>query len=127
MIRRCRIIRAIETSGSSFSTTNCRRKHDDYVFYIFSAAVIGEDPEHFGFKFNPPLFKADAEAEKAQPKLNSEIPLAGTPDDDGQVAHNLSEADRLPAGGGACQGTERLSQPPRFTCDLNAFLSPAIS
>ncbi len=27
----------------------------DYVFYIFSAAVIGEDPKHFGFKFNPPL------------------------------------------------------------------------
>jgi hypothetical protein len=30
----------------------------DYVFYIFSAAVIGEDPQHFGFKFNPPLFKS---------------------------------------------------------------------
>lgn len=28
----------------------------DYVFFIFSAAVIGEDPQHFGFKFNPPLF-----------------------------------------------------------------------
>ncbi|WP_333874608.1 transglycosylase SLT domain-containing protein [Methylobacter sp.] len=27
----------------------------DYVFYIFSAAVIGEDPKHFGFKFSPPL------------------------------------------------------------------------
>lgn len=27
----------------------------DYVFYIFSAAVIGEDPIHFGFKFKPPL------------------------------------------------------------------------
>jgi len=27
----------------------------DYVFYIFSAAVIGENPKHFGFKFNPPL------------------------------------------------------------------------
>jgi membrane-bound lytic murein transglycosylase D len=27
----------------------------DYVFYIFSAAVIGEDPKHFGFKFNPLL------------------------------------------------------------------------
>jgi len=27
----------------------------DYVFYIFSAAVIGEDPKHFGFKFTPPL------------------------------------------------------------------------
>lgn len=33
----------------------------DYVFYIFSAAVIGEDPQHFGFKFSPPLFKADAD------------------------------------------------------------------
>jgi len=27
----------------------------DYVFYIFSAAVIGEDPKHFGFNFKPPL------------------------------------------------------------------------
>ncbi len=27
----------------------------DYVFYIFSAAVIAEDPRHFGFNFNPPL------------------------------------------------------------------------
>lgn len=42
----------------------------DYVFYIFSAAVIGEDPEHFGFKFNPPLFKADAEV-KAGRSLSS--------------------------------------------------------
>ena len=32
----------------------------DYVFYIFAAAVIGEDPQHFGFKFNPPLFNAEA-------------------------------------------------------------------
>jgi soluble lytic murein transglycosylase-like protein len=30
----------------------------DYVFYIVSAAVIGEDPAHFGFNFNPPLFNA---------------------------------------------------------------------
>lgn len=30
----------------------------DYVFMIFSAAVIGEDPHHFGFKFNPLLFQA---------------------------------------------------------------------
>jgi soluble lytic murein transglycosylase-like protein len=29
----------------------------DYVFYIFSAAVIGEDPKHFGFKFDPPLLQ----------------------------------------------------------------------
>ena len=27
----------------------------DYVFYIFSAAVIGEDPEYFGFGFKNPL------------------------------------------------------------------------
>ncbi|OAI24083.1 FHA domain-containing protein [Methylomonas koyamae] len=27
----------------------------DYVFYIVSAAVIGEDPKHFGFDFKPPL------------------------------------------------------------------------
>ncbi len=32
----------------------------EYVFYIFSAAVIGEDPQHFGFKFNPPLFNVEA-------------------------------------------------------------------
>ncbi len=27
----------------------------DYVFYIFAAAVIGEDPKHFGFNFKAPL------------------------------------------------------------------------
>jgi len=27
----------------------------DYVLYIFSAAVIGEDPLHFGFGFRPPI------------------------------------------------------------------------
>ena len=27
----------------------------DYVFYIFAAAVIGEDPRYFGFKFSPPF------------------------------------------------------------------------
>ena len=37
----------------------------DYVFYIFSAAVIGEDPQLFGFKFPPPLFQAAAEGIKA--------------------------------------------------------------
>ncbi len=30
----------------------------DYVFYIFAAAVIGEDPKHFGFDFKPPLLYA---------------------------------------------------------------------
>jgi hypothetical protein len=30
----------------------------DYVFYIVSAAVIGEDPKHFGFDFSPPLLQA---------------------------------------------------------------------
>jgi len=34
----------------------------DYVFYIFAAAVIGEDPQHFGFDFSPPLFKAERAA-----------------------------------------------------------------
>ncbi|OAI00581.1 FHA domain-containing protein [Methylomonas methanica] len=29
----------------------------DYVFYIVSAAVIGEDPKHFGFDFSPPLLQ----------------------------------------------------------------------
>lgn len=33
----------------------------DYVFYILSAAVIGEDPKHFGFEFSPPLFMAEAD------------------------------------------------------------------
>jgi hypothetical protein len=32
----------------------------DYVFYIFSAAVIGEDPGAFGFNFNNPLESAAA-------------------------------------------------------------------
>jgi peptidoglycan lytic transglycosylase D len=32
----------------------------DYVFFIFSAAVIGEDPQHFGFNFNPPLYKPES-------------------------------------------------------------------
>jgi len=27
----------------------------NYVYYIFSAAVIGQDPKHFGFKFLPPF------------------------------------------------------------------------
>lgn len=27
----------------------------DYVFYVFSAAVIGEDPKYFGFNFTSPL------------------------------------------------------------------------
>ena len=30
----------------------------DYVFYIFSAAVIGENPRLFGFKFDNPLLQA---------------------------------------------------------------------
>lgn len=36
----------------------------DYVFYILSAAVIGEDPKHFGFKFSPPLFMIAAEGKE---------------------------------------------------------------
>ena len=31
----------------------------DYVFYIFAAAVIGEDPLHFGFGFEPPFYSSD--------------------------------------------------------------------
>ncbi len=34
---------------------NLPKETYDYVFYIFSAAVIGEDPKHFGFDFKPPL------------------------------------------------------------------------
>lgn len=37
----------------------------DYVFYILSAAVIGEDPKHFGFKFSPPLVMTEGNG-KAQ-------------------------------------------------------------
>lgn len=38
----------------------------DYVFYIVAAAVIGEDPKHFGFDFKPPLLEAP-QASKPQP------------------------------------------------------------
>ena len=31
----------------------------DYVFYIASAAVIGEDPKLFGFNFDDPLAKIE--------------------------------------------------------------------
>lgn len=34
---------------------NLPKETYDYVFYIFSAAVIGEDPKYFGFNFTPPL------------------------------------------------------------------------
>lgn len=34
---------------------NLPKETYDYVFYIFSAAIIAEDPKHFGFNFNPPL------------------------------------------------------------------------
>jgi len=34
----------------------------DYVFYIFSAAVIGEDPKHFGFEFTPPALYVSPQA-----------------------------------------------------------------
>ncbi len=36
----------------------------DYVFYILSAAVIGEDPPHFGFKFSPPLLMVAADGQQ---------------------------------------------------------------
>ncbi|MGZ8911380.1 MAG: FHA domain-containing protein [Methylococcaceae bacterium] len=41
----------------------------DYVFYIFSAAVIGEDPRHFGFKFDPPLLSPPLKAKGPHDKL----------------------------------------------------------
>jgi hypothetical protein len=31
----------------------------DYVFLIFAAAVIGEDPKLFGFEFDEPLANAE--------------------------------------------------------------------
>ncbi|MCX7099875.1 MAG: transglycosylase SLT domain-containing protein [Methylococcales bacterium] len=43
----------------------------DYVFYIFAAAVIGEDPQHFGFKFKPPLLVAE---EESQAEIIPKIP-----------------------------------------------------
>ncbi|MBP7953583.1 MAG: FHA domain-containing protein [Nitrosomonas sp.] len=39
---------------------NLPKETYDYVFYIFSAAVIAEDPKHFGFNFNPPLAFSNA-------------------------------------------------------------------
>jgi hypothetical protein len=35
------------------------RETYDYVFYIFSAAVIGENPNLFGFEFENPLAHLD--------------------------------------------------------------------
>ena len=40
---------------------NLPKETYDYVFYIFSAAVIAEDPKHFGFNFNPPLAFSNAQ------------------------------------------------------------------
>ena len=37
---------------------NLPKQTRDYVFYIFSAAVIGEDPEYFGFSFSNPISQA---------------------------------------------------------------------
>lgn len=38
---------------------NIPKETYDYVFLIFSAAVIGEDPRHFGFNFKAPLVLAN--------------------------------------------------------------------
>lgn len=35
----------------------------DYVFYIVSAAVIGENPRLFGFKFDNPLANLNTQAQ----------------------------------------------------------------
>ena len=35
----------------------------DYVFYIVSAAVIGENPRLFGFNFDNPLANLDAQSQ----------------------------------------------------------------
>ncbi len=47
------------------SNYNLPRQTKDYVFYIFSAAVIGEDPLYFGFDFENPIAAA-IEAIEAQ-------------------------------------------------------------
>lgn len=39
----------------------------DYVFYIFSAAVIGEDPHLFGFDFENPLAHLDKRQSAGNP------------------------------------------------------------
>jgi hypothetical protein len=36
----------------------------DYVFYIFSAAVIGENPRLFGYDFDNPIAAVDALADR---------------------------------------------------------------
>ena len=41
---------------------NIPKETYDYVFYIVSAAVIGEDPELFGFHFDAPLADYKIEA-----------------------------------------------------------------
>ena len=38
-----------------YDTFSIPKETKDYVFYIFSAAVIGENPEMFGFTFDNPL------------------------------------------------------------------------
>jgi hypothetical protein len=40
----------------------------DYVFFIASAAVIGENPRLFGFDFDNPLANLDANAKRAHQK-----------------------------------------------------------
>ena len=38
----------------------------DYVFHIISAAVIGEDPELFGFRFENPLAGYDGSSTRSE-------------------------------------------------------------
>ena len=55
------LIRSMEENPRERNFWNLMRKFQlpkqtrDYVFYIFSAAVICEDPDYFGFKFSNPL------------------------------------------------------------------------
>lgn len=56
-----KMIRELADNPRERNFWNLMRNYDlpkqtrDYVFYIFSAAVICEDPEYFGFKFTNPL------------------------------------------------------------------------
>jgi membrane-bound lytic murein transglycosylase D len=48
----------------------------DYVFYIVSAAVIGENPRLFGFNFDNPLANAQAQAD---PSFRNDPPMPTAP------------------------------------------------
>ena len=54
---------AVLRSSKNISTNKKKIPNEtyNYVFYIFSAAVIGENPKLFGFDFDNPLGSAISE------------------------------------------------------------------